>query len=183
MLDGYKISDSACFACSMCCGNICLVKQGKYIGTVTEGPEYETCAMLGSNLGIENFAAVLKASQLCDEYGIDTISTGNLIGAVIEGYEKGILTLDDLDGKPISWGDEDAILDVIRKIAYREGLGDTEALLDSLERAYADRSPDAAYMPALPDLFLEELESQPRFLALMAAMDFGDHLKPGGPPR
>jgi aldehyde:ferredoxin oxidoreductase len=124
MLDGYKIGDSACFACSMCCGNICLVKQGKYIGTVTEGPEYESCAMLGSNLGIESFAAVLKANQLCDEFGIDTISTGGLLGAVIEGYEKGILSLDDLEGRPITWGDEEAILELIRKIAYREGIGD-----------------------------------------------------------
>ena len=124
MLDGYKIGDSACFACSMCCGNICLVKQGKYIGTVTEGPEYESCAMLGSNLGVESFSAVLKANQLCDEFGIDTISTGNLIGAIIEGYEKGIIALDDLEGQPISWGDEDSILELIRKIAYREGIGD-----------------------------------------------------------
>jgi aldehyde:ferredoxin oxidoreductase len=124
MLDSYKIGDSACFACSMCCGNICLVKQGKYIGTVTEGPEYETCAMLGSNLGIDNFAAVLNASQACDEYGIDTISTGNLIGALIEGYEKGIISLKDLDERPITWGDEETILELIGKIARREGIGD-----------------------------------------------------------
>jgi len=124
MLDSYKIGDSACFSCPMCCGNICLVKQGKYIGTVVEGPEYETCAMLGSNLGIDNFAAVLHAAQACDEYGIDTISAGNLIGAAIEGYEKGILSLKDLDDRPITWGDEEAILELIRKIAHREGIGD-----------------------------------------------------------
>ena len=123
MLDDYKISDSACFACSMCCGNTCLVKRGKYIGTVTEGPEYESCAMLGPNIGIDNFAAILHANQLCDELGMDTISTGCLIGALIEGYEKGIISLDDLDGKPITWGDEDAILDLIHRIARREGIG------------------------------------------------------------
>jgi len=123
MVEKYKIGDSACFGCSMCCGNVCLIKQGKYIGTVTEGPEYESCAMLGSNLGVDNFEAVLSANRLCDELGLDTISTGNLIGAVIEGYEKGVLTLDDLDGSPITWGDEEAILALIRKIAYREGIG------------------------------------------------------------
>jgi len=141
MLDGYKISDSACFACSMCCGNICLVKQGKYIGTVTEGPEYESCAMLGSNLGVESFSAVLKANQLCDELGIDTISTGSLIGAVIEGYEKGILSLDDLEGNPISWGDEDAILNLIHKIAYREGIG---AILADGSRRMIETWPEMA---------------------------------------
>ena len=124
MLADYKIGDSACFSCSMCCSNICLVKQGKYTGTVVEGPEYESCAMLGSNLGIDNFAAVLSANRLCDELGMDTISTGNLMGAIIEGYEKGILSLADLDGRNITWGDEDGILDLIRKIANRQGLGD-----------------------------------------------------------
>ncbi len=123
MLDHYKIGDSACFLCPMCCGNICLVKNGKYTGTVVEGPEYESCAMLGSNLGIDNFAAILAANQLCDELGVDTISTGNIVGAVIEGYEKGILSLSDLDGGEITWGDEDSILELIRKIAYRQGIG------------------------------------------------------------
>lgn len=124
MVDQYKIGDSACFACSMCCGNICLVKSGKYTGTVTEGPEYESCAMLGSNVGIDNFAAILSANKMCDELGIDTISTGSIVGAVIEGYEQGVLSLTDLDGQEISWGDEEAILELIRKIAMRDGIGD-----------------------------------------------------------
>ncbi|MFW5693451.1 MAG: aldehyde ferredoxin oxidoreductase family protein, partial [Thermoguttaceae bacterium] len=127
MLDGHKIGDSACFSCAMSCGNICLVKQGNYCGTVTEGPEYESCAMFGSNLGIDNFSFVLEANELCDELGLDTISTGNLIGAVIEGYETGILSLDDLDGRPITWGDEEAVAELIHRINERRGIGDTLA--------------------------------------------------------
>ncbi|HOV74702.1 MAG TPA: aldehyde ferredoxin oxidoreductase family protein [Candidatus Hydrogenedentes bacterium] len=124
MLEHYKIGDSACFMCPMCCSNICLVKNGKYAGTVTEGPEYESCAMLGSNLGVERFDAVLAANKLCDELGMDTISTGSIIGAVIEGYEKGVISLADLDGKGIAWNDDDAILDLMHRIAHREGVGD-----------------------------------------------------------
>ena len=124
MLDSYKIGDSACFSCPMCCGNICLVKSGKYTGAIIEGPEYESCAMLGSNLGIDNFAAIISANQLCDELGMDTISTGNIIGAIIEGYEKGILSLSDLDGRDITWGNEGAILELIQRIANRQGIGD-----------------------------------------------------------
>ncbi|HUU62527.1 MAG TPA: aldehyde ferredoxin oxidoreductase family protein [Dehalococcoidia bacterium] len=127
MLDHYKIGDSACFSCPMCCSNICLVKNGKYAGTVVEGPEYESCAMLGPNLGIDNFAAILAANRRCDELGVDTISTGNIVGAVIEGYEKGILSLSDLDGREITWGDEDAILELIQRIADRQGIGDVLA--------------------------------------------------------
>jgi len=125
---GFKIGNTACFGCPMCCGNINLVKQGKYAGTVTEGPEYETAAMLGSNVGIDNFAAVLRANHLCDDLGLDTISTGSVIAAVIEGYEKDILTIEDLDGKPISWGDEERILQLVEQTANCESIGATLAL-------------------------------------------------------
>ena len=127
MRSRYKIGDTACFGCSMCCGNICLVKEGKYAGTVTEGTEYESAAMLGSNVGIDDFSAVLRGNYLCDELGIDTISTGNLIGVLIEGYESGLLKLADIDNTPIDWGDDDAIISLIEKIARREGVGDTLA--------------------------------------------------------
>jgi aldehyde:ferredoxin oxidoreductase len=139
MLTGYKIGDSACFSCPMCCGNICLVKNGKYAGTVVEGPEYESCAMLGSNLGIDNFAAVLSANRLCDELGIDTISTGSVVGAVIEGYERGILSLADLDGREITWGDEEAILELMQKIAHRRGIG---SILADGSRGIIERWPE-----------------------------------------
>jgi aldehyde:ferredoxin oxidoreductase len=80
--------------------------------------------MLGSNLGVDSFAAVLHGNALCDELGMDTISVGSLVGAVIEGYERSIISLDELDGRPIAWGDEDAIFDLVGKIARREGIGD-----------------------------------------------------------
>lgn len=123
----YKIGDTACFGCPMACGNVNLVKDGKYAGTVIEGPEYETAAMLGSNLGISDFDAILRGNYLCDEYGIDTITTGSLIGVMIEAYEKGLVSLDDVDGMALQWGDDDNIMDLIRKIAFREGVGDTLA--------------------------------------------------------
>ena len=125
---GFKIGDTGCFACPMCCGKINLVKEGKYAGTVTEGPEYESAAMLGSNVGVDDFSAVLKANQLCDDLGLDTISTGNLVAALIEGYEKDLLTLDDLDGKPVSWGDDERILEIIEQIAKGESVGQTLGL-------------------------------------------------------
>jgi len=124
MEDHYKIGNSACFACPMCCGNICLVKEGEYSGASVEGPEYETAAIFGSNLGVDNFAFIVKANQMCDELGIDTISTGNLIGAVIEGYQEGILDLDDTDGMVLNWGDEKAIIGLMEKISARKGLGE-----------------------------------------------------------
>jgi len=128
MSKGFKIGDTGCFACPMCCGKINLVKEGKYAGTVTEGPEYESAAMLGSNVGIDNFAAVLRANHVCDDLGLDTISTGNLVAALIEGYEKDLLTIDDLDGKPVDWGNDERILEIIDQIAHGESVGKTLGL-------------------------------------------------------
>ncbi|MHC4726821.1 MAG: aldehyde ferredoxin oxidoreductase family protein, partial [Planctomycetota bacterium] len=113
MLASHKIGNTACFGCPMCCGNINLVKEGKWAGTVTEGPEYETAAMLGSNVGIDNFASILRGNHLCDDLGIDTID---------------LLTLDDLDGKPVTWGDDDRIMELIEQIAKCESIGATLAL-------------------------------------------------------
>ena len=127
MEDRYKIGDAACFACPMACSNVCLVKEGKYVGTVVEGPEYETACMFGSNLGVSNFACILKANQLCDELGIDTISTGSLIGVMIEALEYGLVSRSDLDGLALKWGAEEEILTLVEKIAYREGVGNTLA--------------------------------------------------------
>ena len=135
----YKIGDTACFACPMSCGNICLVKDGRYRGTVTEGPEYETACMFGSNLGVDDFSAILRANQLCDELGVDTISSGNLIGALTEACESGVLTAADLDGQSLAWGDHESILALVEKIARREGVGD---VLANGARAVIERWPE-----------------------------------------
>jgi len=123
----FKIGDTACFACPMSCGNINLVKEGKYTGTVVEGPEYETACMFGSNIGVSNFAFVIRANVECDELGVDTISAGNIIGVLMEACTSGLLSPQDIDGMHMEWGDEDAALEIIRKIAFRDGIGDVLA--------------------------------------------------------
>ncbi len=124
MLLNYKIGDSACFSCPMACGNVCLVKEGKYAGAVIDGPEYETACMFGSNVGVDKFDAIIRANQLCDDMGIDTISTGNIIAVLIDAYEQGIIKKDDIDGMTPRWGDDEAVMKLIEKIAMRDGVGD-----------------------------------------------------------
>lgn len=124
MLSKYKIGDTSCFACPMACGNVCLVKEGKYRGTVVEGPEYETACMFGSNIGVQNFSAIIKANQLCDELGIDTITAGNIIGVLMEAQQVGLLSEKDLDGIKLKWGSEETVFEVIQYIAQRKGIGD-----------------------------------------------------------
>ena len=131
----YKIGDANCHLCPMCCSNVCLVKDGPYAGTVAEGPEYETACMFGPNLGVDNFAFIVRANYLCDQLGVDTISAGNLIGVMIEGLERGLLTHDDVDGLELKWGGEEGVIALLHKIAYREGVGDI--LADGARRVIA----------------------------------------------
>ena len=71
-----------------------------------------------------DLAAVIKANELCNKYGLDTISCGSAIALSMELYEKGLITKDDLGGLDLTWGNMEAVMALIKKIAYREGFGD-----------------------------------------------------------
>ncbi|MGC8622164.1 MAG: aldehyde ferredoxin oxidoreductase family protein [Caldisphaera sp.] len=119
------------FACSLCpiaCKKMVTVKGGKYFDSEVKvrGPEYETLTMLGSNLMIDDLEAIIKGNELCDNLGLDTISTGNVIGFIFELAEKGLIDK-EIDGIELSWGNAESMLKLIKKIAFREGIGDVLA--------------------------------------------------------
>jgi len=104
-----------------------VVRDGPHAGVYHDGPEYETGAMLGSNLLIKDLGGLMKEISDADEYGMDIISLGNVIGFLMEAYEKGYidrLTLDDID---LKWGSVEATLAIIENIAHRKGFGDRAA--------------------------------------------------------
>jgi aldehyde:ferredoxin oxidoreductase len=97
------------------------------------GPEYETLASFGSLCLNDDLEAIAKANELCNKYSLDTIATGATLAFAMECYEKGILTKDNLDGIELTWGNGDAIIAMIPKIAMREGLGNI--LAEGVKRA------------------------------------------------
>lgn len=117
----YLVSHKPCFRCPIACGRLTAVNDEKYAGK-GEGPEYETIASLGSSCGIDNLAALTKANYRCNELGLDTISTGLTISAAMELYERGIID-DSLTGRSLRFGDGDAVIEMVEKIAYRQGFG------------------------------------------------------------
>jgi len=118
----YLITHKPCYRCPISCGRLTAVDEEKYAGK-GEGPEYETIASLGSACGVDNLAALTKANYYCNELGLDTISTGLTIAAAMELYEKGVIG-DDVTGGPLRFGDADAVIDMVQRIAYRDGFGD-----------------------------------------------------------
>jgi aldehyde:ferredoxin oxidoreductase len=116
---------NTCFKCAIACRRVSGKGEGKYRlkeGNV-EGIEYETLSMVGSDCGIDDIYAINLMNDLCNRYGMDTISTGATIAFAMECYERGILTKDDTDGLELKFGNADAAIDLIHKITKREGLG------------------------------------------------------------
>jgi aldehyde:ferredoxin oxidoreductase len=127
----------ACFGCPIGCGKW---TEPLADGTIIEGPEYETIYALGSNCAIGNRETIIKLNWWCDEYGLDTISVGGVIGFVMEMFERGIVSAAELDGIAPTFGDADAALALVAKMAKVEGCG--EWLAQGVA-AIADRYPEA----------------------------------------
>lgn len=117
------ITKSHCADCPVGCTQVKLVKEGPYAGYLSEGPEFETTYSLGSTAGIGYLPAIIAADRICDEYGIDTMSAGVTIGFAMELYERGILTKKDTGGIDLKFGNHQAMIELLRQMAYREGLG------------------------------------------------------------
>jgi len=117
----------ACYACTVACGKISNVETGPYAGTEVEGPEYETLFALGSLCGNDDLESIAKGNEICDRLGMDTISAGNVLAFAMECYEKGIITQKDTGGIELTFGNHEAMIATLGKIAYRENLGNTLA--------------------------------------------------------
>ncbi|MBW2368641.1 MAG: aldehyde ferredoxin oxidoreductase family protein [Deltaproteobacteria bacterium] len=116
--DQYYRKNIGCHSCPVLCGKICELGNGLY-----KNPEYETLFALGSMVGVDDLDKIIKANNLCDEFGLDTISMGVSIAFAIECFESGILSQEQADGHKLSFGNGDLVLTLIEETAYRRGLG------------------------------------------------------------
>ncbi len=115
-----------CFSCIIECGRATKVTNPKFAGE-GEGPEYETAWGFGPDCGIDNLDAVIKANYLCNDLGLDTISTATTIACAMDLYEDGIITLKDTGGIPINFGNAEVMVQLVTMMAHREGFGDKMA--------------------------------------------------------
>lgn len=123
---GYLKRRVGCYSCPMSCHRYAEVKAGPYAGASTGGPEYESFGALGAGCGVSDTEAVVKANELCNIYGLDTISTGSAIQWLMECHQR---ELDfDRDGLDLSWGNGQTLVELVRRIALRQGIGDLLAL-------------------------------------------------------
>ncbi|MHA3963734.1 MAG: aldehyde ferredoxin oxidoreductase C-terminal domain-containing protein, partial [Candidatus Thorarchaeota archaeon SMTZ1-45] len=132
----FKVKNKACFNCNLHCSRYYISGEHE-----AEGPEFETLCSFSSRLGSSDLPFALEMNAYLNQIGLDSISTSEVIGWIMECQEKGLLNTEDLEGVSITWGDVDKIRELVRKIAHREGVGDR--LADGATRLSKEFSEEA----------------------------------------
>jgi len=142
MRDTILTRNDTCYACSVRCKRVVENEEGPYkLDPVYGGPEYETIGTFGSYCGVSDIKAVAYANQLCNSYGMDTISCGATIAWAMDCFEKGIITTEDTGGLELRFGDAEVMTRLTEMIARREGFGDV--LAEGSARAAKRFGPEA----------------------------------------
>ncbi|MFA9422913.1 MAG: aldehyde ferredoxin oxidoreductase family protein [Sedimentibacter sp.] len=175
----YKKKSKGCFACTIPCSRFYEINKGEFKGLKSEGPEFEGLAGFSSRVGVGEIEPALKGVDLCNRYGMDVISTSECISFAMELYEKGIISKKDTDDMDLSWGNSKSVLELITKIAYRNGFGDI--LADGVVKA-AERIGCGCEKYAMHVKKLEIFQADPRglkgyALGVAVASRGGDHLR------
>lgn len=177
-MDYYGAGNTACQSCPIRCGNKLIMRKGQYPPFEGHGPEYETAAGFGALCLNDNYESIVIANDLCNRYGLDTISTSASIAFGIEAYEKGFLTDDDTNGLKLKWGNHEAIVKAVELIGKNEGIG---ALLGKGVRKAAEEIGQNASEYAIHSKGLEFPMHDPRAyfdlaLSYATAIRGADHL-------
>lgn len=142
-IEKYEVSRQSFPGCVLGCGRHLHITEGPYAGLKTESCQHEAMGTLQTRLAIQEPTFLFKANALCDQLGLDVDAAGGAIGWAMECYQRGILTEKDTDGQPLLWGDAQAALDWIEKIAYRRGFGNI--LAEGCKRAADIIGRDSGY--------------------------------------
>lgn len=179
LAETYKTKSKSCFSCTIPCSRFYEVTEGPWKGLKSEGPEFEGLAGFSSRVGVKDLASALKGVDLCNRYGLDVITTSEVISFAMELYQRGIINRADADGLDLSWGNTETVLTLVEKITHREGFGDI--LADGV-RAAAEKIGRGSEDYAFHVKGLEFFQADPRGLKAYAlgyalASRGGDHLR------
>ncbi|MBV1758369.1 MAG: aldehyde ferredoxin oxidoreductase family protein [Dethiosulfatibacter sp.] len=118
----YSKRGVACISCPIACAHWVEVKEGKYKDLSLKDMEVTPVIGFGAGCDINNIPAISKISEVCQRYGLDMVSAASSIAFAMELYQRGLLTLEEI-GFTLEWGDEDAVIKLLKQIALREGIG------------------------------------------------------------
>ncbi len=178
MTDQILVEGVRCFACPVACGRGTEIREGKWKGNHGEGPEYETVDTLGAMCGIDDLNAIAMANYRCNEYGLDTISAGATISFAMECFQRGFIKTDQTGGLELQFGDADLVVDLVERIARREGFGDllAEGSLRMAQRLGGDSEHFAIQVKGLELPAYDPRATKITGLAYVTANRGGDHM-------
>ena len=178
-LDNYSFGMDGCFGCQVHCRHRYTIKEGPYAGTYAQGPEYTSQGAFGTEVGCRSMNTILVGNHLVNDYGLDTLEVGSMIGWAMELYEKGILTDEDTDGLKLDWGDDEAVLEMVKKIAFREGLGDilAEGPRGAAEKIGKDCEKYLIHVKGMSNLHSDERPTPALALNIAVSSRGSDHLR------
>jgi len=131
-----------CYACPVRCKRRVKITEGEFkVDSDYGGPEYETVCAFGPNCGVDNLKAISKANEICNAYGMDTISAGSIVAFVMDCYESGLISQEDTGGLDLKFGNAEVMVRLTEMIAKREGFGDL--LADGPQAVIAKFGPEA----------------------------------------
>lgn len=119
LADELKVKNKSCFNCNVHCSRYYVVDDVE-----CEGPEFETLCSFTSRLGISDLKFALEMNYELNQMGMDSISTAEVIGWLMECQEKGLIDPKDVDGFEIGWGEKEKVKELVEKIAHKEGIGE-----------------------------------------------------------
>lgn len=137
----FEVKKYHCVSCPLGCGGVVSVKDGPYPLKEAHKPEYETLCGFGTMLLVDDVQRIIKVNDMLNRAGIDTISCSVVVAWAFEAYEQGIITKEQTDGLELTWGNSEAVVELVRKIIYGEGIG--KYLKDGVKRAAEHFGPKA----------------------------------------
>ncbi len=178
LAEEYNVKGRGCFACTIPCSRFYVVKKGRFAGLFGEGPEYEAQGAFTARVGNPDLDLALKAVDMCNRLGLDALTASEGISWAMELYEKGILKRGEADGLDLSWGNGEAILTLIEKIARREGFGNILADGSRMAAERLGRGMEFTMQVKGLDLIMADPRGLKGFgLGFAVASRGGDHLR------
>ncbi len=180
VMDEYTIGMSGCYGCSVHCRHRYALKEGPYAPIFGEGPEYTSLGAFGTMVDCKKMETVLVANHLVNKYGIDTLEIGGIIAWVMELYEKGLLSEKVIDGLDLTWGNEEVVFELIKRISKREGyLGNllAEGFLPAIEKIGKESEYYAMQIKGMSNLHSDERPTPSLALGIATSTRGADHLR------
>jgi aldehyde:ferredoxin oxidoreductase len=178
-MDKYSIGMAGCYACPVHCRHRYILTEGPYAPLYGEGPEYTSQGAFGTEPDCPSLETVLVANHLVNMYGLDTLETGNLIAWAMELYEKGIIDEKVTGGLKLEWGNSEAVIEMIHKIARREGFGNTlaDGIKPAIERIGGESEYYAIQIKGMGSLHSDERPTPSFALGIATSTRGADHLR------